>query len=186
MPARLELPSGHPHVALVTIDRPERANSLDPPTLRELAEAWRRVQRWQVEHPDSTRLARALAEAREERRNASLLDDLTLARIARLYTGGPSGPDKRPALARARAVTERFLRYYHHAVPFDRAVLVRAWRECRLPACREARRRAEEQLGPLDGIFGALLSSEAALVAGPGLPFGLSLFAVAQKPPADV
>src|SRR5262245_10061003 len=43
MPARLELPPEHPHVALVTIDRPERANSLDPPTLRELAEAWRRI-----------------------------------------------------------------------------------------------------------------------------------------------
>jgi enoyl-CoA hydratase/carnithine racemase len=43
MPARLELPPDHPHVALVTIDRPERANALDPPTLRELAEAWRRI-----------------------------------------------------------------------------------------------------------------------------------------------
>ena len=43
MPARLELLEEHPHVALVTIDRPERANSLDPPTLRELAEAWRRI-----------------------------------------------------------------------------------------------------------------------------------------------
>jgi enoyl-CoA hydratase len=30
-------------VALVTIDRPERANSLDPQTLGELAAAWRRV-----------------------------------------------------------------------------------------------------------------------------------------------
>src|SRR5262249_5930734 len=32
-----------PHVALVTIERPERANSLDPQTLRELAAAWRRI-----------------------------------------------------------------------------------------------------------------------------------------------
>ena len=43
MPARLELPSEHPHVALVTIDRPEKANSLDPATLAELAAAWRRI-----------------------------------------------------------------------------------------------------------------------------------------------
>jgi enoyl-CoA hydratase len=43
MPAHLELPSEHPHVALVTLDRPERANSLDPPTLRDLAAAWRRI-----------------------------------------------------------------------------------------------------------------------------------------------
>ena len=43
MPARLELPADHPHVALVTIDRPEHANALDPPTLRDLAAAWRRI-----------------------------------------------------------------------------------------------------------------------------------------------
>ncbi|NNL66937.1 MAG: enoyl-CoA hydratase/isomerase family protein, partial [Myxococcales bacterium] len=43
MPARLELPPEHPHVALVTIDRPAQANSLDPPTLRDLAAAWRRI-----------------------------------------------------------------------------------------------------------------------------------------------
>jgi len=43
MTARLELPDGHPHVALVTIDRPERANCLDPVTAAELARAWRRI-----------------------------------------------------------------------------------------------------------------------------------------------
>jgi enoyl-CoA hydratase/carnithine racemase len=43
MPARFELPEEHPHVALVTIDRPRQANSLDPPTLRDLARAWRRI-----------------------------------------------------------------------------------------------------------------------------------------------
>ncbi len=43
MPARFELPDEHPHVALVTIDRPQQANSLDPPTLRDLATAWRRI-----------------------------------------------------------------------------------------------------------------------------------------------
>ena len=43
MAARLDLPREHPGVALVTIDRPERANALDPPTLSELAEAWRRI-----------------------------------------------------------------------------------------------------------------------------------------------
>jgi enoyl-CoA hydratase/carnithine racemase len=43
MPARFELPPEHPHVALVTIDRPERANALDPRTLCDLADAWRRI-----------------------------------------------------------------------------------------------------------------------------------------------
>ena len=43
MSAHIELPKEHPHLALVTIDRPEQANALDPPTLRELASAWRRI-----------------------------------------------------------------------------------------------------------------------------------------------
>ena len=43
MSARIALPKEHPHVALVTIDRPEKANSLDPATLAELAHAWRRA-----------------------------------------------------------------------------------------------------------------------------------------------
>ena len=43
MPARVDLPAEHPHVAVVTIDRPEQANALDPPTLVDLAQAWRRV-----------------------------------------------------------------------------------------------------------------------------------------------
>lgn len=43
MAVRFELPDDHPHVAVVTIDRPEQANSLDPPTIRALAAAWRRV-----------------------------------------------------------------------------------------------------------------------------------------------
>src|SRR5262250_314412 len=43
MAARFELPAEHPHVAVVTIDRPEHANALDPPTLRALADAWRRI-----------------------------------------------------------------------------------------------------------------------------------------------
>jgi enoyl-CoA hydratase len=43
MAVRFELPPDHPHVALVTIDRAERANALDPPTLRALAAAWERI-----------------------------------------------------------------------------------------------------------------------------------------------
>jgi len=43
MPVLLERPVAHPHVAVVTLDRPERANALDPPMLRELAAAWREL-----------------------------------------------------------------------------------------------------------------------------------------------
>jgi enoyl-CoA hydratase/carnithine racemase len=43
MPVRLERPAAHPHVALVTLDRPEKANSLDPGMLCDLAAAWREL-----------------------------------------------------------------------------------------------------------------------------------------------
>lgn len=43
MPAHLEMPAAHPHVAFVTIDRPDAANSLDPETLRHLAGHWKQI-----------------------------------------------------------------------------------------------------------------------------------------------
>ena len=43
MPVHLERPEAHPHVAVVVIDRPDRANCLDPKMLHELAGAWRTI-----------------------------------------------------------------------------------------------------------------------------------------------
>ena len=39
MAIRFETPDEHPHVAVVTIDRPEKANALDLAMLRDLASA---------------------------------------------------------------------------------------------------------------------------------------------------
>jgi len=44
MPIHLARPPEHPHVALVTLDRPAKANSLDPSMLCDLASAWREIQ----------------------------------------------------------------------------------------------------------------------------------------------
>lgn len=43
MGIQFDLPAAHPGVALVTIDRPAKANSLNLAMLRELAGAWRRI-----------------------------------------------------------------------------------------------------------------------------------------------
>ena len=43
MPVRLERPADHPHVAVVTLDRPDKANALDPAMLSQLAGAWREI-----------------------------------------------------------------------------------------------------------------------------------------------
>ena len=39
----LERPAKHPHVALVTLNRPEKANALNPGMLCDLADAWREI-----------------------------------------------------------------------------------------------------------------------------------------------
>lgn len=44
MSVRFEQPSDHPHVAIVTLDRPQAANSLDPESLVQLAAAWRSIE----------------------------------------------------------------------------------------------------------------------------------------------
>jgi enoyl-CoA hydratase/carnithine racemase len=43
VPVHLERPADHPHVAVVTLDRPEKANALDPAMLSALAAAWREI-----------------------------------------------------------------------------------------------------------------------------------------------
>ncbi|MFK7895871.1 MAG: enoyl-CoA hydratase-related protein [Myxococcota bacterium] len=43
MTAHLEKPTAHPHVALITIDRPHAANALDPETLCALARHWQQI-----------------------------------------------------------------------------------------------------------------------------------------------
>lgn len=43
MAIEFELPEAHPGVAVVTINRPEKANALSPALLGELGDAWRRI-----------------------------------------------------------------------------------------------------------------------------------------------
>jgi len=43
MPIQFDSPNDHPHVAIVTIDSPDRANSLDLESLMALAAAWQRI-----------------------------------------------------------------------------------------------------------------------------------------------
>jgi len=53
-------------------------------------------------------------------------------------------------IRQAESLTERFLRYYHHAVPFDRRVVEAAWRRCRGEDCMDRQRLAWLQLSSLD------------------------------------
>lgn len=81
MSVRLELPSAHPHVALVTIDRPERANALDLPMLRELADAWRRI-------ADDERVRAAILTGAGERVFSAGMDMTTTIPVSQRFARG--------------------------------------------------------------------------------------------------
>jgi hypothetical protein len=86
-------------------------------------------------------------------------------------------PGLRARLAGAGLVVERLS--YANMWLFPLAVAKRL-SERWLPAL--GRSEIDYDFGPLDDVFAALLASEARWVASRGLPFGLSLFALARKP----
>jgi hypothetical protein len=51
----------------------------------------------------------------------------------------------------ALRVTNLFLNYYSHVLPFDRRVLEEVWGRCGGEGCEAARARAEKLLWGLDG-----------------------------------
>ncbi len=118
--------------------------------------------RWQLDRPGSPRFRSALAEVRQLNPASSrALAPGKLRRLRMLYDG--KVPDvKEAALAQqAERLTQRFLRYYHHAVPFDRRVVEAAWRRCRGDDCEDRQRYAWQQLSALDRDVPVLSESAA-------------------------
>jgi len=108
---------------------------------------------WGFARPESARLQSVLAEVREEvgSKNPDLAP-ASLARLRRLYGRQLRvAKDGASSLAQAEGLTSSFLRYYHHAVPFNRGLVEAAWRRCQGERCAERRLLAAERLGGLDG-----------------------------------
>jgi hypothetical protein len=84
-----------------------------------------------------------------------------LRQLRMLYDGRV--PDvKEAALAeQAERLTDRFLRHYHHAVPFDRGLVEAAWLRCRGDDCEDRQREAWRNLSSLDGQSPILSESAA-------------------------
>jgi hypothetical protein len=80
-------------------------------------------------------------------RNNPYLTPANLAGLQALFGGGGRAAPDRAARMQAEQMTDRFLRHYHHAVPFDRDVLEAAWSRCRGNKCEERRRLAEQRVG---------------------------------------
>jgi predicted membrane-bound spermidine synthase len=101
--------------------------------------------RWIFDYRGSPRLEATLAEVRQATgagANSTTLGDAQLNRLFVLFSARLPEVNAAASLARAEAVTNRFVNNYHHAVPFDRRVLDVAWRSCRGDACEERRRQA--------------------------------------------
>jgi len=112
--------------------------------------------RWTASYPGSPRLAKSAREIRAADytgRRENSLKATTIDALAELYRGNPLTAPKSPGPVKNAIATSRlYASHYHHAFPFDRRALRRAWSRCDLRAgqtCVAARRLAEEDLGPM-------------------------------------
>jgi spermidine synthase len=106
--------------------------------------------RWAVAYPNSARRRAVLDEVRDDLgATNTFLTASGLTRLSSLYGGKiPAMPDK-ASLRRAERLTDRFLTFYHYALPFNRHMLEAAWNRCQDEQCDESRMMAEEHVGPL-------------------------------------
>jgi len=108
--------------------------------------------RWNFEYPESARRNETLAALRRHARPRN--QNIAPPRLQELFTfyggGNPGGSDAVTA-EEAEQLTSRFLKHYHHAVPFDRRALEAAWDRCSGEGCEAGRRRAEADLWGFDG-----------------------------------
>ena len=124
---------------------------------RELCELGRHEQcatlvaRWGLDRPGSPRLAQVVAELRKgRRRRAQEISPPALAQLRVLFDGKVPDVQGRARLEQAERLTDRFLRYYHPAAPFDLRVVEAAWKRCLGDDCDERRQAAWKRLSSLD------------------------------------
>jgi spermidine synthase len=107
--------------------------------------------RWQIDRPGSPRLKAALTAARQGKRTvAQEIGPQQLRALKMLFDGRVPDVPERAIAQQSERLTERFLRYYHHPVPFDRRVIDAAWRRCRGSDCEERQRKAWASYRPSD------------------------------------
>jgi hypothetical protein len=114
--------------------------------------------RWTASHPDSPRLAQAAREIRARDSfgaSSAVLTEKTIESLAVLYRGDPlTAPELPGPVRNALTTSNYYISYFHHAFPFDRAAVRRAWSACEADqrtavTCTAERRKAEKTLGPI-------------------------------------
>jgi len=119
--------------------------------LQLLSEAVTLLADWRRVDPGSKALNALLTELRGRPLVGSQIADGTLAAVGVLFGGRPLKNLEGPrSLVRAKRLSNLYLTHYHHAAPFDRNVLRRAWGNCSTKGCGKARDQAEMRLGKID------------------------------------
>jgi len=107
-----------------------------------------------ADHPGSEQAELLLQDARTRKELPDPLSPADLRRLEGLY-GNPaehaSPPESQDPVSEDNNLTDGFMRFFHHALPFDRRVLERAWDRCIRAECRTARSRALRSLEDAQG-----------------------------------
>ncbi len=103
---------------------------------------------WSLHYPQSPALKDAIARTRMQGTGfANLLTPTNLSALRYLIGGPKPEASKTYASAEALRMTGRFLRHYHHVVPFRRGRLDEVWEHCREADCEKRRLRAAADVG---------------------------------------
>jgi len=99
---------------------------------------------WLHEDPEHPKLLESLEKARASSRFADALKPEIVQDLVDIYDPDATAQAP-PSFERATRLSDRYARYYHHAVPFDPAALQRAWQRC-AEADARCRGRLDEML----------------------------------------
>jgi hypothetical protein len=107
-----------------------------------LLASWRRI-------GNRTNADAYLRDLRRKTPDARSIDEANLKMLEVLLGGRMREVRPGRSLARAQSLSIKYVRNYHHAVPFRRRVLAAAWEACEDEGCAEAREQIESKIGPL-------------------------------------
>jgi len=112
--------------------------------------------RWRHAEPDSASRERLLAEEEMPALIQGAPLSFVVDTLAGLYGGSPIPTHDDPERAAVDA-TRRFLNFYHHAAPFDVAVLEELWDRC---AQSPSRTSCEESRSDVESLLGTRIAGE--------------------------
>jgi hypothetical protein len=108
------------------------------------------IAKWKDAHPASKSMSAVLAKLRKNPHNSSFLGAESIEGLVAFYTGRVVEAREARPLVFARKQTNRYIRHFNPAIPFDRRSLDEIWRACDTPRCEKARHAFEQRVGPLD------------------------------------